>query len=61
MLLPLKQRGSACFPITNIGMQGSHLFMNHGERISVTVTDKHRNKDIGLEIPTTYIFQHMML
>ena len=58
MLLPLKERGSACLCM---GMQGSHLFMNHRGRISVTVTDKHRNKDIGLEIPATYIFQHMML
>ena len=33
-----------------------HLIMNHGGRISVTVTGKRRNKGIGLEIPATYIF-----
>ena len=31
-----------------------HLILNHGGRISVTVTDKR----IGLGIPATYTFQH---
>ena len=35
-----------------------HLFLKHGGQITVKVTGKHRNKGIGLEIPTTYTFGH---
>ena len=35
-----------------------HLFLKHGGQISVQVTVKRRNKDIGHEIPATYTFCH---
>ena len=35
-----------------------HLFLKHRGQISVEVTDKRRNKGIGLEIPATYLFYH---
>ena len=35
-----------------------HLFLKHGDKISVEVTGKRRNKGIGLEISATYRFEH---
>ena len=35
-----------------------HLFLKNGGRISITVVGKRRDKEIGLEIPATYTFQH---
>ena len=35
-----------------------HLFLKHGEQISVEVTGKRRNKGTGLEISATHSFYH---
>ena len=35
-----------------------HLFLKYEGQISVQVTEKRRNKGIGLEIPATHTFCH---